>query len=106
MLSHFKKMFRKIWHDVYYYFASDRGVEFAMTCREASEGIDLKDQNKTLKNKFRLKLHMSLCQSCNNYYIFSQSLSRTIKKALFFHKDNQQDLDQLNTKLLEKFSKR
>lgn len=105
MLHHFKKIVRKAWHDIYYFWASKKGVDFALTCREATENIDLNDQAKTAQGKLRVKLHISLCQACNNYYSFSRSLSRALKKLVQARPKTDSDLDKLNNELVQKFSK-
>lgn len=102
----FRKLIRHFWHDIYYFFASDRGVRFAMTCRDATEKIDLSDQAKTNLDKARVKLHVSLCQSCNNYYSFSQVLRRALKKLMKPDHKSVESLEKLNTDLVHKYSKK
>jgi hypothetical protein len=105
MLNRLEKLIRHFWHDVYYSIFSNKGVDFAMTCREATEKIDLSDQSKTSHDKLRVSLHISLCQACNNYYKFSNLLKNALKKASSFHSDNKKNLEKLNKDLLKKFSK-
>lgn len=105
MLKRLKKQFRHYWHDLYYYLTNKKGVEFAMTCKDATEKIDLADQTKTITDKFRVKLHVSVCQACNNYYSLSQMLRAAIRKVMAAHKDKNSNLDKLNQELVKKYSK-
>lgn len=102
MLNRLEKLVRHSWHNIYYFFASDKGVNFAMTCREATEKIDLSDQSKNLTDKLRVKLHISLCQACNNYYKFSYLLKKIIKKISRLRSSSKKHLEKLNKDLLKK----
>ena len=103
MLNRFKKLIRHYWHDGYYFFVSDKGVDFAMTCREATEKIDLQDLSKSITEKTRVRLHVSLCQACNNYFKFSSSLRSAVKKIVSSKQHTKTELDKLNDDLLQKF---
>lgn len=105
MLHKLNKKIRHYWHDLYYYFASKKGVDFAMTCQDATAKIDLSDQAKTTTDKARVKLHLSLCQACNNYHTFSQVLRRALRKITATQKSKRSDLEKLNHDLLKKYSK-
>lgn len=105
MLNRLKNWIKHYWHDGYYFFVSDKGVDFAMTCREATEKVDLNDQAKSATDKVRIKLHVSLCQACNNYYKFSISLRSAVKKAISSQQRTKSELDKLNRDLLRKFLK-
>lgn len=105
MFNRLEKMIRHYWHDLYYFFASDKGVDFAMTCREATEKIDLRDQAKTTNEKIRVQLHVSLCQACNNYNQFSRILNKALKKVMSLNARTQSEITKLNEALLRKFSK-
>ncbi|AZZ36359.1 hypothetical protein CIK05_05990 [Bdellovibrio sp. qaytius] len=105
MLHDLKKRIRHYWHDLYYNVVSDNGVKFAMTCKDVTEKIDLNDQSKTQLEKFRVKLHVSLCQACHNYYSFSQTLKTAFKKLMTSSKPTKTDLEKLNRELLQKYSK-
>ncbi len=89
---------RQYWHDLYYSLAGDRGVAFAMTCKEVTSKIDLTD-----KRNFRFWLHLSLCQACKNYLKLTQALR---KGAQSFSKNSKKpiDVNRLNKDLLNKFS--
>ena len=104
MLNRLEKIIRYYWHDIYYFFASEKGIDFAMTCRDATEKIDLSDQSKTAREKMRLKLHVSLCQACNNYYKFSHLLKTVTKKASELPSESKKRLENLNKDLLKKFT--
>lgn len=105
MLNTLIKKIRQYWHDLYYFLASKAGVDFAMTCQDATAKIDLRDQNKSAVDKARVNLHISLCQACNNYYTFSRVLSLAIKKLLTNNTNNKSEIDNLNKELLKRHSK-
>lgn len=90
---------RRYWHDSYYFFASDKGVKFAMTCRDVAQQVDV-GVSKTLLGRFRFFLHISLCQSCKNYLSLTNILGAAIRNVIF--KNEKPDrLEKLNGKLLE-----
>lgn len=91
---------RKYWHDLYYYCVSDRGVEFAMTCKDVAEQVDLGVSKKS-KSRIRFWLHISICQGCKNYLSTTQVLSDAVKKAIL-KKESPARIEKLNQELLEK----
>lgn len=106
MLSKLKKKFRHYWHDLYYYLTDQKGADFAMTCKDATEKIDLSDLAQTNTDKFRVQLHVSLCQACNNYYSLSQMLRAAVRKLMMSQKVSKMNLEKLNQSLIEKYSKK
>lgn len=106
MLQNIRKKIRLYWHDLYYFLASKQGIHFAMTCKDATAKIDLNDQAVTITDKTRLKLHISLCQACYNYYSLSQTLRRLIRKLVISNKNSKADLEKLNRDLLKKYNAR
>lgn len=95
--------FRKYWHDTYYFFASSRGVRFAMTCKDVAEQVDV-GIKKTVMGRFKFFLHISLCQGCKNYLILTNELRRAIR-SLVSKNEKPGRLNQLNTELVRKHSR-
>lgn len=93
---------RQYWHDFYYFFASEKGVKFAMTCKDVAEQIDI-GVSKSQLGRFRFFLHISLCQGCKNYLSLTNILGAAIR-SLVFKTESQDQLKQLNRELLEKHS--
>lgn len=94
--------FRRYWHNTYYFFASDGGVKFAMTCKDVAEQVDI-GISKTLTGRFRFFLHISLCQSCKNYLSLTNELRRAIRTVVS-KGENPVHLEKLNSELLTKHS--
>ncbi len=92
--------FRQSWHGIYYYFASDSGVKFAMTCKDAAEQVDV-GISKTLMGRFQFLLHISLCQGCKNYLSLTDALKKAIKNIVSKN-ERPVRLEQLNNDLLAK----
>lgn len=98
----FSEILRGIWHDIYYFFATDKGVQFAMKCKDAAEQVDL-GISKNRTGRFRYFLHITLCQGCRNYEKTSDTLKSAVKKTL--EKNPKSDrLDRLNNELLKKYT--
>ena len=96
---------RKIWHDLFYALVSDQTAEFAMRCRNVVAQVDTPEENDSWRLAFRIKLHMSLCQACANYIVFSRFLNQ--KMALLSKQDfNERDLIDLNQKLLQNYARK
>ena len=74
------KTLRKYWHDAYYALASDRAVTFAMLCRDVAHEIDLAHADHGWSEKVRLRLHLSLCQACKNYFDVSVALKEAAEQ--------------------------
>ncbi len=91
---------RKHWHDSYYFFASDKGVQFAMTCQEAAEQVDVRTSKKG-RNYFRFYLHLSLCQGCQNYFSLTKALKKAIRNTISKN-EKPERLKKLNQELLAK----
>ena len=103
MLKRIEKVLRHYWHDLYYFVTSKTGEEFAMTCKDVTEKIDLPDSRKTVMDKFRVFLHVSLCQACSNYKALTLALRQAIKKLISAQKYSDNDLKKLNQDLLKRF---
>jgi hypothetical protein len=96
-----KEKLRYWFHELYYKLVPPSGIEFAMTCRQATEIIDLGTRPSTVRDHFRLWLHLRLCQACNYYYKASQALSRAVREMLK-RKEELVNVRQLNQELLKK----
>ena len=96
------KQIRQIWHDIFYAKSSEKRVEFAMRCKDVVHHIDHGISGLGWKDRFRLKLHLSLCQACKNYWDFSRFLNRSVK-ALLGKNASEPELEKLNKRLLDKF---
>jgi len=95
---------RRVWHDAFYYRASKLKVEFALKCNTVTEAIDLKTRPETLTDRFRMALHLSLCQACRNYQNVSRVLSFAVKSSP--PPPIVKSVDELNANLLEKFGRK
>lgn len=91
---------RKIWHDLYYKKPSAEKVEFAMRCRDVAHQVDFQTEGLSLKDQFRFRLHLSLCQACHNYYMVSKFI-RTKMHSFSKPEVRQVELDLLTQKLIE-----
>ena len=98
-----KMLMRRIWHDIYYTLTFRAGVKFAMRCRDATALVDLGTQHESSGNRFRFRLHLSLCQACANYSNMSLALKKAIKDQIS-NPNNQLDLQKLNQDLLVKYA--
>lgn len=65
----FTHALRQIWHGIYYAIAPESAQEYALTCKEA-----VTEMNTKKVSSFRVRLHVSLCQSCSNYEGYSRWL--------------------------------
>lgn len=99
----FLKSLRFIWHVFYYVLAPKKAVEYAMRCKDVTEKIDLADQIRTPQEQFRIKLHLSLCQACNNYKESSVILRNAIRIAWTQNFHSETELVNLNQRLLNSF---
>lgn len=99
------EIFRHYWHEVYYFFAGDSGVKFAMTCKDVAEQIDLGLIPDTWIGRLRLRLHMSLCQACRNYLKGTKALKKIISETLR-KSGNSFQMERLNKELINKYSKK
>lgn len=95
---------RHYWHDIYYAFVSERGVRYAMTCKDFAEQVDV-GVSKTPQGKLRFYLHKSLCQGCSNYSDLTKALKMAIRKVVT-EKEKNARMVQLNQDLVQKFSKK
>lgn len=105
MLITLKKRLRHILHQIYYYRASKKRVEFAMTCKDATSFVDVRSQPKTASGRLRLFLHFSVCQSCANYKKLSNVLAQSLKTKAKAQARSQ-DLTELNQELMKRFEKK
>jgi hypothetical protein len=85
--------------------ASERGVEFAMKCKEVAERIDLGEVSPTWIGRFRFRLHLSFCQACRNYSDASKALKRAVRE-LVLGSEKPLHLDRLNKELMEKHARK
>ncbi len=97
----FKEKIRHYWHDFYYDAASPKAIQFAMRCQHVAEIIDLAPKNMKLMDRFRFRLHLSLCQACANYYDISRALKKAILELIKIEK-NDARVELLNRNLLVK----
>lgn len=98
-----KKKLRHFWHELFYMLAPSSVQKFGMTCKEAVSQMDIKDENTSFLMWFRLKLHLSFCQACNNYFRASRALGRAIRKLM---KGSETfDLERINDELLRKHTR-
>ena len=95
---------RKIWYDAFYTNASKERVEFALRCQDVTSNIDLHEKPTTLSGHFRFWLHLSLCQSCRNYYELSKALGKAIKRNP--EAESTGKVEQINKVLLEKYGRK
>ncbi len=93
---------RKIAHDIYYKNASKKKLEFSLICRDVTAAIDLRQKPKTITDKFRIWLHLNLCQACKNYHDVSLVFSKAIKKN---PSQDAERLEMMNKLLMKKFGK-
>lgn len=93
------KVFKKVWHDIYYALAGDKAVSFALTCKETVLEADSKQGSKMSFKKIRFYLHLSLCQACKNYCNFSKMLKRQ-KNTVVDAAHTGEELIAFNQKLL------
>ncbi len=96
------KKSRKIWHDLYYAFCTDRGEKFALTCQEVAEFVDTGSASSSLAWRARVKLHLSLCQACTNYKVMTNWLKKCVFDMLELKLKNSNSLDE---SLVKKFSR-
>jgi hypothetical protein len=99
------RILRKIWHDLYYRFATDKMVNFAMRCKDFAGQVDLESTPLTFLGRFRLAFHRSLCQGCQNYLDASLALKKAVKTAVA-DTSNPQRLERLNVELTKKHSRK
>lgn len=100
------KRFRVYWHDLYYFVFSKKGADFALTCREVTETVDLADSDKSSLHKTKVTLHISLCQACNNYNSFSRLLKKLTTELISAHEVHKPKLKKLEEELLKKYAKK
>ena len=99
-----KEKIRYIFHELYYKLTPPGGVEFAMTCKQATELIDLRKRPGSFRDRFRLWLHLRICQACNYYFKASRALRRAVIEMLK-NTEEKIDLKGLNQELLKKHSR-
>lgn len=94
---------RQYWHDIYYSSVSEKGVRFALTCKDVAEQVDM-GASKIGNGRLRFLLHLSLCQGCKNYLSITRALGQAIKDFLLKN-EKTAHLEQLNNELLRKHSR-
>ena len=95
---------RHLWHEIYYSLVKKKGVDFAIRCQAVAGEIDVSSNRLPLKNRLRVLLHLSLCQTCTNYAAFSKILKAQMKgllKKQTATKSYQQQTEELNKKLIQ-----
>jgi hypothetical protein len=99
-----KEKVQHYWHEIYYKITQNRGVDFAMRCKEVTAKIDLGEIPEDFLGRFRFYLHLSLCKACHFYSDASKVLKNAVRR---FVKTNERsiNLELLNRNLLKKFSK-
>jgi hypothetical protein len=75
-----------------------------MTCKHVVEQIDLRERPDTWLERFRLTLHLSLCQACSYYFKASRALQHAVRD-MTNSSLNAIDLRKLNYDLLEKYGR-
>ena len=105
MISKFKNILRFLWHALYYVVAPSKVVDFALRCKQVAESIDLDRWPDGRYGKVRMKLHLSLCQACKNYFDANEALKR-VARELVLGRVDQIKLEQLNAELLQRFGKK
>jgi hypothetical protein len=98
----FKNFLRRIWHDVFYLLTPGFGVKFALRCKDVTEMIDLGLLPSQSHNRLRYRLHLSLCQACDNYFKITRVLNRAAIEMVSKSYSGT-DYEKLNRKLLEKY---
>lgn len=77
-------------------------LNFAMRCKEVARHIDLNDSKMNAVGRFRMILHLSLCQACTNYRAFSVVLRKQAKQ-LTVREVSSEEIKTLNNRLLNHF---
>jgi hypothetical protein len=103
-LMKLKNILRRIWHDIFYVLTPGFGLKFAMRCKDVTEYIDLGLVPNQASKRFRLKLHLSLCQACSNYLKMTQVLNRAAHE-MFSQNYTEYNFEKMNEKLLVKFGR-
>jgi hypothetical protein len=99
-----KERLRHFWHELYYKLTFQAGSNFALTCKQAVEHINVVDPStQTWQMKFRLRLHLSLCQACVNYVKASRALGKAAREFMK-SSDVSIDIEKLNQELLKKYT--
>ena len=96
-------MMKKLWHDLYYGLLKERGEVLGLTCQQATLEEQRFKNSRSLSNRLRYLLHMSLCNGCCQYARFSEKLRSQLKKKKVVFTDKQ--IAELNQKTHEKFKK-
>lgn len=75
-----------------------------MTCKDVTSAIDLRQKPSTLILRFRIHIHLALCEACHRYNKMTKALRSAIAKST--NKDSTVvDLESLNKELLVKHSR-
>ncbi len=93
---------RKIAHDLFFQNASDKQIEFTLTCRDVTSAIDLRHSPKSISDKFRFWVHLNICQACRNYHNVSTAFSKALRRN---PSQDPERLDLMTKALLEKYGK-
>ena len=91
-----------LWHDLYYKFTGIWGDKFALTCKEATEQVNVAAPGNFVL-WFRVRLHISLCQACRFYARVSRALGQALQKLM--QESEEVDLEGMNRDLLKKYSR-
>ena len=90
-------------NDLYYFLTGRIGIIFALRCKEVAEEIDFSQSKILSLKRFRIQLHLSVCQACKNYSDTGKVLNKAIQK-LIKKNEKQINMQKLNADLLEKFA--
>ena len=91
-----------LWHDLYYKLPIPGGEQFALTCKHAVEQMDAPERPTTWRKRFRLALHLSLCQACRYYRQSSRILGDAVRRVME-SSPPPLDVEGLNSELLAKY---
>ncbi len=86
-------LFKKIWHAFFYILMPPKLKRYALTCKETVMRI-----NTQSKIDGQVSLHMSLCDACKKYFLYSEWLRKNIKVTT-------PPVTDLNEKLFERIKK-
>jgi hypothetical protein len=98
-----KKIFTRIWHDLFYILTPGFGLRFAMRCKDVTAIIDLGTMPEEWTKRFRFRLHLSLCEACNHYQKITMVLNRAAREMIHANYA-EYNYERLNDALLKKYT--
>ena len=78
-------------------------MKIRMTCKEATEKMDLGVGRLSFLGWLRLELHLVICLACRRYLALTEALKRLIRETVF-KKEKLVEIGRLNQDLLKKFT--